>query len=278
MLLSYVGDGRFHLESIMIANPTVSAFRYDPYSKKFTRETYEHKEMKTVRGEAVKAARKGLEGGGAGNWAVTLGTLGRQGSLSVLKASRLLYVHTKLKLTFGDRRSKTRCQPPRTRHICFCYRNSRRKSSRYCRPMKSRHLCRLHVLDYRSTGVTPLRDHCLARMRPVWPSEGSRVGPAWSSMRTTRARGTTQWTSTRTNLSGPGHPVTSLSRLEHLICAPSCCNNKQCCHYASSSSSLSAPSSSSSSLAASSPPRIVIKSFSLWTYKYRDRQRHYRAE
>jgi 2-(3-amino-3-carboxypropyl)histidine synthase len=72
----------------MIANPTVPAFRYDPYSKKFTRETYEHKEMKTIRGDAVKSARKGLKGGGAGNWAVTLGTLGRQGSLSVLKVCR----------------------------------------------------------------------------------------------------------------------------------------------------------------------------------------------
>ena len=85
----YVGDGRFHLESIMIANPTVPAFRYDPYSKKFTRETYEHREMKTIRGDAVKSARKGLEDGGSGNWAVTLGTLGRQGSLSVLKVSLL---------------------------------------------------------------------------------------------------------------------------------------------------------------------------------------------
>lgn len=75
----------------MIANPTVPAFRYDPYSKKFTRETYEHREMKTIRGDAVKSARKGLEDGGSGNWAVTLGTLGRQGSLSVLKVSHLLY-------------------------------------------------------------------------------------------------------------------------------------------------------------------------------------------
>lgn len=31
--LLYVGDGRFHLESAMIANPTVQAYRYDPYSK-----------------------------------------------------------------------------------------------------------------------------------------------------------------------------------------------------------------------------------------------------
>jgi 2-(3-amino-3-carboxypropyl)histidine synthase len=85
LIVRYVGDGRFHLESIMIANPSVPAFRYDPYSKKFTRETYEHREMKTVRGDAIKSARKGLEAGGSGNWAVTLGTLGRQGSLSVLK-------------------------------------------------------------------------------------------------------------------------------------------------------------------------------------------------
>ncbi|EIW69855.1 hypothetical protein TREMEDRAFT_29921 [Tremella mesenterica DSM 1558] len=83
--LIYVGDGRFHLESIMIANPTVPAFRYDPYSKKFTRETYEHGEMRSVRGDAVQAAKRGLDRGGPGSWAIVLGTLGRQGSLSVLK-------------------------------------------------------------------------------------------------------------------------------------------------------------------------------------------------
>ncbi|WWC98713.1 diphthamide biosynthesis protein 1 [Kwoniella sp. B9012] len=84
--LIYVGDGRFHLESIMIANPSVPAFRYDPYSKKFTRETYEHTEMRGIRGDAVKEARKGLIEKGSGSWAVLLGTLGRQGSLSVLKS------------------------------------------------------------------------------------------------------------------------------------------------------------------------------------------------
>lgn len=71
----------------MIANPTVPAFRYDPYSKKFTRETYEHKEMRSVRSDAVRQARKGLVDGGPGSWAVILGTLGRQGSLSVLRVS-----------------------------------------------------------------------------------------------------------------------------------------------------------------------------------------------
>ncbi|KAK8850417.1 diphthamide biosynthesis protein 1 [Kwoniella newhampshirensis] len=84
--LIYVGDGRFHLESIMIANPTVPAFRYDPYSKKFTRETYEHDEMRSLRGEAVKVARNNLLEQGASTWAVLLGTLGRQGSLSVLQS------------------------------------------------------------------------------------------------------------------------------------------------------------------------------------------------
>ena len=84
----FVADGRFHLESIMIANPTVPAFRYDPYSKKFTRETYDHQEMRRVRGDAVRVARQGLLEKGSGSWAVVLGTLGRQGSLSVLRVSQ----------------------------------------------------------------------------------------------------------------------------------------------------------------------------------------------
>ncbi len=31
--LIYLGDGRFHLESMMISNPGVPAFKYDPYAK-----------------------------------------------------------------------------------------------------------------------------------------------------------------------------------------------------------------------------------------------------
>ncbi|CAG8517630.1 10345_t:CDS:2, partial [Paraglomus occultum] len=46
--LIYLGDGRFHLESIMIANPDVPAFRYDPYSKKFTREYYDYADMHSL--------------------------------------------------------------------------------------------------------------------------------------------------------------------------------------------------------------------------------------
>jgi 2-(3-amino-3-carboxypropyl)histidine synthase len=32
-ILVFVADGRFHLEAAMIRNPSVKAFRYDPYSK-----------------------------------------------------------------------------------------------------------------------------------------------------------------------------------------------------------------------------------------------------
>jgi len=74
----YLGDGRFHLEAIMIANPLIPAFRYDPYTKRITRERYDHDEMKSVRHYAINRAKS------AKKWCVILGTLGRQGSVKVL--------------------------------------------------------------------------------------------------------------------------------------------------------------------------------------------------
>jgi 2-(3-amino-3-carboxypropyl)histidine synthase len=41
----------------MIANPLIPAFRYDPYSKVFSREYYEHHEMKAIRYDAIEKAR-----------------------------------------------------------------------------------------------------------------------------------------------------------------------------------------------------------------------------
>ncbi|KAI5481800.1 diphthamide synthesis protein [Pseudohyphozyma bogoriensis] len=87
--LLYVGDGRFHLESIMIANPGVPAFRYDPYTKRLTRELYEHEEMRRIRGAAVHEAKQSLSASSRAKnevWAVLLGTLGRQGNLRVLRS------------------------------------------------------------------------------------------------------------------------------------------------------------------------------------------------
>ena len=75
----YIGDGRFHLESIMIANPTVLAYKYDPYSQKLTSEEYAHDEMRGIRQDAIDRAR------GAKFFGLILGTLGRQGSPRVMK-------------------------------------------------------------------------------------------------------------------------------------------------------------------------------------------------
>ncbi|KAK9845182.1 hypothetical protein WJX84_000625, partial [Apatococcus fuscideae] len=45
----FVADGRFHLEAIMIANPAVPAYRYDPYGRILTREEYDQEGMRSVR-------------------------------------------------------------------------------------------------------------------------------------------------------------------------------------------------------------------------------------
>jgi len=76
--LIYVGDGRFHLESAMIQNPRLAAYRYDPYSRKFTREGYNHAELHALRRDAISAARR------AKKFGLILGTLGRQGNPNTL--------------------------------------------------------------------------------------------------------------------------------------------------------------------------------------------------
>ncbi|CAK7210422.1 Diphthamide biosynthesis protein 1 [Sporothrix curviconia] len=80
LVILYLGDGRFHLESIMIHNPTVPAYRYDPYARKLTRETYGHAEMQDLRRSAIRTART------AQSWGLILGSLGRQGNPHTLSA------------------------------------------------------------------------------------------------------------------------------------------------------------------------------------------------
>ncbi|KAF3933410.1 hypothetical protein ABW19_dt0208562 [Dactylella cylindrospora] len=74
----YLGDGRFHLESVMIQNPNLPAYRYDPYSRKFTREEYDHEEMRGLRTDAINQAKR------AKKFGLILGTLGRQGNPNTL--------------------------------------------------------------------------------------------------------------------------------------------------------------------------------------------------
>lgn len=75
----YIGDGRFHLESSMIHNPEIPAYRYDPYSRKFTREYYDQQQLIDIREDAIKAASSAKRIG------LILGALGRQGNPVTLK-------------------------------------------------------------------------------------------------------------------------------------------------------------------------------------------------
>lgn len=75
----YFGDGRFHVESFIIANPKMKVFCYDPYTKKLTKETYDHKRMFSIRQKDIEETKKARVVG------IVLSTLGRQGSLLVLK-------------------------------------------------------------------------------------------------------------------------------------------------------------------------------------------------
>ncbi|KJE91295.1 diphthamide biosynthesis protein [Capsaspora owczarzaki ATCC 30864] len=77
--LVYIGDGRFHLESAMISNPTVPAYRYDPYSKVFSREYYDIEATHRARKAAIASATK------AQKFGLILGTLGRQGNTKVME-------------------------------------------------------------------------------------------------------------------------------------------------------------------------------------------------
>jgi 2-(3-amino-3-carboxypropyl)histidine synthase len=99
--LLYLGDGRFHLESAMIHNPTLPAYRYDPYSRRLTHETYDHARLLSDRSAALVQARS------ARKWGLILGSLGRQGNphtlqliANHLKARGTPYVHLLLSEVF----------------------------------------------------------------------------------------------------------------------------------------------------------------------------------
>lgn len=63
----------------MIANPSLRAYRYDPYPKALTIEKYDLPQMMGIRHDAIERGRKATKFG------VILGTLGRQGNPKVLE-------------------------------------------------------------------------------------------------------------------------------------------------------------------------------------------------
>ncbi|XP_037787874.1 2-(3-amino-3-carboxypropyl)histidine synthase subunit 1 [Penaeus monodon] len=74
-----LGDGRFHLESIMISNPGIPTYLYNPYSKVLSREYYDQPLMKKIRKEIIDKASS------AKKWGLIFGTLGRQGNTKVME-------------------------------------------------------------------------------------------------------------------------------------------------------------------------------------------------
>ncbi|GMF45311.1 unnamed protein product [Phytophthora fragariaefolia] len=76
--LVFIADGRFHLESAMIMNPSLKAYRYDPYPKMLTIEKYDLPQMMEIRRAAIDQAKD------AKKFGIVLGTLGRQGNPLIL--------------------------------------------------------------------------------------------------------------------------------------------------------------------------------------------------
>lgn len=85
-LLVFVADGRFHLEAMMIANPGLPSFRYNPYNKELTREYYANDEMIVERSDAADKMKHILRANKP--LGLILGTLGRQGNFNVLQRLR----------------------------------------------------------------------------------------------------------------------------------------------------------------------------------------------
>jgi 2-(3-amino-3-carboxypropyl)histidine synthase len=106
----FVADGRFHLESTMISNPHISKFyRYDPYPKSLTEESYDHVKMKSIRYSAIEAARSAIRAKQQQSqqsqqkskqpavFGIILGTLGRQGNPALLTKVRAELTKHKLR-------------------------------------------------------------------------------------------------------------------------------------------------------------------------------------
>lgn len=90
-----VADGRFHLEAAMIQNPMAKFYRYDPYQNKLFNDTFDMDALVSSRTSSVEAIKA------ASHVGIILGTLGRQGSLSLLsRLESLIQEHSKSFSTF----------------------------------------------------------------------------------------------------------------------------------------------------------------------------------
>jgi len=82
----FISDGRFHLESAMIQNPSIPFYKYDPFSKKITRERYDHILMKRNRMAAINLFRRIISENKGSKIGILQSTLGRQGSIGIVES------------------------------------------------------------------------------------------------------------------------------------------------------------------------------------------------
>ena len=75
----FICDGRFHMESVMIQNPSFIFYQYNPFNHRFTIEEYDYKLMKNIRYKQMEIFKN------INYIGIIFGTLGRQGNPSILK-------------------------------------------------------------------------------------------------------------------------------------------------------------------------------------------------
>ena len=83
-IVIFVCDGRFHMESAMIANPSLNFYQYNPYTKIISLEKYDTKLMKEIRLSMINRAKNAKSVG------IIFGMLGRQGNTDILNVSQLI--------------------------------------------------------------------------------------------------------------------------------------------------------------------------------------------
>ena len=81
-IVIFVCDGRFHMESAMISNPSLSFYQYNPYTKNLSLEKYDVKLMKDIRYSMISRAKK------ANTVGIIFGMLGRQGNQDILNVNK----------------------------------------------------------------------------------------------------------------------------------------------------------------------------------------------
>lgn len=91
-IVIFICDGRFHMESLMISNPEMTFYQYNPFLKLLSLEKYDTplmiKTRKNILSKCTNAKKVGI----------IFGTLGRQGNSSIL--DRMLKVLEKRKVNY----------------------------------------------------------------------------------------------------------------------------------------------------------------------------------